>query len=131
MMRKTPAGPVARRLLTLGLVAFATTSLPLLAKLETWRVETAQAFAKGRRDRVVVSDSGRVRLGHALKPLGSLDAARVWDLLRAPDKALYAATGDDGKVFRREAKDDAAWTVALDAPETQALSLDRPVPLLA
>ena len=28
---------------------------------------------------------------------------------------VYAATGDEGKVFRREAKDDAAWTVAYDA----------------
>lgn len=109
--------------MAVALAAFATAWLPLLAKLETWRVDTAQGFAKARRDRVVVSDSGRVRLGHGLAPLGTLDAARVWDLLRGPAKALYAATGDDGKVFRREAKGDAAWTVALDAPETQALAL--------
>jgi hypothetical protein len=125
MKRNTPRDRAARKLLTAGLVAiaFAAMGPPLLAKLETWRIDTAQGFAKGKRDRVVVSDSGRVRLGHALKPLGSLDAARVWDLLRAPDGVIYAATGDEGKVFRREARDDAAWTVALDAPETQVLSL--------
>ena len=43
---------------------------PAVAKLETWRQETASAFAKGHRERVVVSDSGRVRLGQALKPTG-------------------------------------------------------------
>ncbi len=45
------------------------------------------------------------------------------DLVRRPDGALYAASGDEGKVFRREAEDDAPWTVAVDLTETQALSL--------
>ncbi len=122
-MRNTPGWRATRKFLTLALVAFATTGPALFAKLETWRVDTAQGFGKAKRDRVVVSDTGRVRLGHALKPLGSLDAARVWDLVRAPDGALYAASGDEGKVFRREAEDDAPWTVPLDLTETQALSL--------
>jgi hypothetical protein len=98
-----------------------------LGKLETWREETATAFAKGRRDRVVISDSGRIRLGQALRPLGTLDAAHVWDLARTPGGDLYAATGDAGKVYRREEKDkdkdNGAWTVAYDAKDTQALSL--------
>ena len=36
------------------------------AKLETWRQEGPSAFAKGHRERVVISDNGRVRLGQAL-----------------------------------------------------------------
>ena len=36
---------------------------------------------------------------------------------------VYAATGDAGKVFRQATKEGAAWTVALDAADTQALSL--------
>src|SRR5262249_22099374 len=94
-----------------------------LARLETWREDSSAAFAKGRRERVVVSDAGRVRLGQALAPLGTLDAAHVWDLARTAGGALYAATGDAGKVYRREAKDDAAWTIAYDAKDTQALAL--------
>jgi hypothetical protein len=94
-----------------------------VAKLETWREETASAFAKGHRERVVVSDSGRIRLGQPINPLGTLDAAHVWDLARTANNDLYAATGDMGKVYRREGKDGAAWTLAYDAKDTQALAL--------
>ena len=72
------------------------------AKLETWRQEGASAFAKHHRERVVISDKGRVRLGHALVPSGSLAAERVWDLAPGSEgRHVYAATGDAGKVFRR------------------------------
>jgi len=94
-----------------------------VAKLETWRQETASAFNKGHRERVVVSDTGRIRLGQSLTPVGKIDAARVWDLARTSDGVLFAATGDAGKVYRRESKEDAEWTVAYDAADTQALSL--------
>ena len=53
------------------------------AKVETWRQEGAAAFAKYHRERVVISDQGRVRLGQALVPTGPLAAERVWDLVRA------------------------------------------------
>src|SRR6185312_13322211 len=52
-----------------------------------------------------------------------LDAARVWDLARTAQGVVYAATGDGGKVFRREGNDESPWTVAYDAGDTQALSL--------
>ena len=97
--------------------------LPAFAKLEAWREETASAFNKAKRERLVVSDAGKVRLGHALKPLGSIDAARVWDLTLNKSGELFAATGDDGKVFRREGGPDAPWHLAYDAADTQALAL--------
>ena len=52
-----------------------------------------------------------------------LDAARVWDMARTADGTTYAATGDEGKVFRRDAKDNASWNVVYDATDSQALSL--------
>src|ERR1700722_9919567 len=85
-------------LLILGvLVAALGIAVRARAKLETWREDTASAFAKGRREHVVVSDGGRIRLGQTLSPLGTLDAAHVWDLARTPNGDLYAATGDMGK----------------------------------
>jgi hypothetical protein len=96
---------------------------PALAKVETWRQEGPTAFAKCHREGVVISDNGRARLGHSLAPLGALAAERVWDLARTRDRVLFAATGDSGKVFRREPKADAAWTVVHDSVDSQALSL--------
>jgi len=93
------------------------------AKLDTWRQEGATAFAKHHREHVVISDQGHARLGQALLPTGPLAAERVWDLARASDGTVFAATGDAGKVFRQSTKEGAAWTVALDAADTQALSL--------
>ncbi len=39
------------------------------------------------------------------------------------DRALFACTGDAGKVFRREPTKDAAWTVHFDSSDSQALCL--------
>jgi hypothetical protein len=93
------------------------------AKLETWREEGPGAFAKAHREGLVVTDNGRVRLGHTLASLGSLAAERVWDLARDGEGAVYAATGDSGKVFRREPKADAPWTVVFDSADSQVLCL--------
>ncbi|MFO0910297.1 MAG: WD40 repeat domain-containing protein [Isosphaeraceae bacterium] len=94
-----------------------------VARLESWRTESASAFRKGQRDRVVVSDSGTVRLGQALAPVGKLEASRVWDLVRSRAGAVYAATGDQGKVLRRPGDGTTDWSVALDADDSQVLSL--------
>ena len=93
------------------------------AKDEAWRQEGPAAFTKSHREGVVVSDSGRVRLGHAIAPLAALGAERVWDLARIRSGALFACTGDAGKVFRREPTKDAAWTVHFDSSDSQALCL--------
>jgi hypothetical protein len=89
-------------------------------RLETWRHDTVSGFAKGHRERIVISDTGRVRLGQAVKPLEGLDAAHVWDLALTQG-VLYAATGNQGKVFER--RGDAPWAVAYDVEDTQVLSL--------
>ncbi len=94
-----------------------------LAKVETWRQEGPTAFAKSHREGVVVSDNGRVRLGHAVSPLGTLKADRVWDLARARGGSLFAATGDAGKVFRRDPAADATWSIIYDSADSQVLSL--------
>ena len=72
---------------------------------------------------MVISDKGKVRLSRALVPTGSMAAARVWDLARGADGAVYAATGDAGKVYRRVPGEASSWEVALDAADSQALSL--------
>jgi hypothetical protein len=116
---------ISKPLLNLMLAAGAVGGCGALAwaKVETWRQEGAGAFAKAHRERVVVTDNGRVRLGHALSPAGTLAAERVWSLARGHDGAIYAATGDSGKVFRRPAKPEAPWSLVYDAVDSQVLSL--------
>jgi hypothetical protein len=104
-------------------VAAAVLAGTALAKVETWRQEGSAAFSKHHRERVVVSDQGRVRLGQALTPAGSLGAERVWDLVRSREGKVFAATGDSGKVFQKPEKEGSAWNVALDAVHSQALTL--------
>src|SRR5947209_6359032 len=96
-------------------------SMAIEAKVETWRHEGASAFGKGHREGVVISDGGRVRLAQAIKGTARLDAARVWDLAKSRDGAVYAATGNDGKIYRREQGGE--WSIAFDGADSQALSL--------
>jgi hypothetical protein len=121
----TPTATALRKPLVLAGLALAVLFGPRLvnAKLETWRQDTPAAFGKARREGVVVTDGGRVRLGQSLRPTSKLDAVRVWDLARTADGTLYAATGDAGKVFRNDGKEGSAWSLAYDATDTQALSL--------
>ena len=72
-------------------------------KVETWRQESASAFGRGKKERVVVSDAGRVRLARELRTTAPLEASHVWDLVRDRSGDVYAATGDAGKVCRRDA----------------------------
>jgi len=113
----------ASRLGLFLMVATLTGAVSAWAKLDTWRQEGTAAFSKHHRERVVISDHGHARLGQALLPTGPLAAERVWDLARASDGTVFAATGDAGKVFRQSTKEGAAWTVALDAADSQALAL--------
>jgi hypothetical protein len=92
------------------------------SKVETWRDDSQGDFAKGHKERVVISDLGVVRLGRAVVPVaGGLEASRVWDLARTRDGDVYAATGDEGKVFRRARQGE--WTVAFDSDDSQVFSL--------
>jgi hypothetical protein len=93
------------------------------AKVETWRQEGAGAFSKAHRENVVVSESGHARLGRAVVAIGAFSAERVWDLAQDRSSSLYAATGDSGRVFRRDPRSGGTWSVACDSGDSQALSL--------
>ncbi len=108
------------RIFAATLLAFLTL-VTARAKEEAWRHDNASDFKKAEKDRLIVSDSGTVRLAHAIGKVGEIEADRVWALARSKDGTLYAATGDEGRVFHR--KGDGAWKLELDAEDTQALSL--------
>ena len=92
------------------------------AKDEAWRQEGPAAFAKSHQRR-----GGRLRYREG--PARACDRptwrrsaqSAVWDLARIRSGTMFAATGDAGKVFRREPTKDAPWTVAYDSSDSQAL----------
>jgi hypothetical protein len=91
------------------------------SKVETWKQDTGTAFSKGKRQGVVVSDTGRVRLAREVFGAGKLEAVRVWDLARTSRGALFAATGDAGKVYMREGEGD--WSVVFSGEDSQVFCL--------
>lgn len=122
--RKGHSGGRLRAVVGLAILAgFSALALPSLAKIETWRDEGTSGFSKGRREGLVVTDEGRLVLGRVLTPEGTLSASRVWDLAATADDKVFAATGDQGKVYQRDLTAKTDWTVALDAGDTQALAL--------
>src|SRR5262249_39755994 len=48
----------------------------------------------------VLSNEGAIRLSRQLKPLATIDATHVWDLLEDRHGNLFVATGGEGKVFK-------------------------------
>src|SRR6266849_3691425 len=69
-------------------------------KVKVWHHHTPAQYEKARLTGAVVSNEGAVRLSRQLRPLASLDAVHVWDVAEDRDGNLYAATGDEGKIYK-------------------------------
>jgi hypothetical protein len=92
----------------------------LAAQPQFWRVEGARDFLEGELEGLSVDSEGRVKLAPALKLLHDTEAPTVWCLARDAKGAVYAGTGNDGKIFRVEAGKGALF---FDAPELEVHAL--------
>jgi hypothetical protein len=90
-------------------------------KESVWRQDSAAAFGRGKKEGVVISEAGVVRLARAVKKTGALDVERVWALAIGPKKEVYAATGDKGQVWRRTA--GGSWDLVYQGKDSQVLCL--------
>jgi outer membrane protein assembly factor BamB len=70
------------------------------AKVKVWHPYQQSNYEKAKFKDAVVTSEGVLRLSRLVKPLAGFEAANVWDL--AEDKAgnLFAATGDEGKLYK-------------------------------
>jgi outer membrane protein assembly factor BamB len=91
------------------------------AKVKVWHQHTTSQYDKARFTHAVITSEGALRLARQLKPLASLDATHVWDLAEDKDGNLYAATGDEGKVYKVAA--DGKTTVAHQGEDSQVFCL--------
>jgi outer membrane protein assembly factor BamB len=90
------------------------------AKVKVWHQRGHASFDKAKFSRVVVSSEGILSLSRQLRPLANPAVANVWALAESKDGVLYAATGDEGKIYRVEA---GGCTEVYAGKDSQVLSL--------
>jgi hypothetical protein len=108
----------------LPLAAAALLSLPTggqAAKVKVWHHSGSAQFEKARLKHAVISSEGALRLSRQLKPLAALEATHVWDVIEDRAGNLFAATGDEGKIYKVTA--DGKISVAFASEDSQILCL--------
>jgi sugar lactone lactonase YvrE len=88
----------------IGLCAFmGAAALVGAAQPQFWRIEGATDLLEGTVESLSIDAKGRLRLGPAQKMIYDTEAPDVWCLARDPKGgAVFAGTGNDGKVFKWE-----------------------------
>ncbi len=81
-------------------------------------------FVKGKFDGVSLGRDGRLSLAPKLDTLFTSEQPVIWSVAAAPDGALYAATGNRGRVFRIEQDGTAKLLWTADRPEVFAIAVD-------
>ena len=91
------------------------------AKVKVWHQYKPGDYDKAQMKGVVVSNTGTLRLSHTVKPLASLDATHVWDVVEDRAGNLFVGAGDEGKVYK--VTPEGKTSVAYTSPNSQVLSL--------
>jgi sugar lactone lactonase YvrE len=112
------------RRFTAAVAALCVATVASAAQPQFWKIEGARDFLDGDTEGLSVDSEGRVRLAPAARALHDPEAPSVWSLARDAGGRLYAATGNEGRVFRIEGAGTGA--TIYDAPELEvhALALD-------
>jgi outer membrane protein assembly factor BamB len=93
------------------------------AQPQFWKIEGARDFLDGDTEGLSVDSEGRVRLAPAARALHDPEAPSVWSLARDGQGRLYAATGNEGRVFRIEGAGTGATIYDASELEVHALAL--------
>ena len=109
------------RRLTAAVAVLCAATVASAAQPQFWKIEGARDFLEGDTEGLSVDSEGRVRLAPASRSLHDPEAPTVWALARDAQGRLYAATGNEGRVFRIEGP-GAAATIH-DAPELEIHAL--------
>jgi hypothetical protein len=113
--------PTLPAALLLGLAFLTAAPATRAAKVKVWRRHAPAHYDKARLHHAVVSSEGALRLSRRLRPLADLKAMHVWDVVEDKDGNLFAATGDEGKLYKVTA--DGTAQVAYTSPDSQVLCL--------
>ncbi len=86
-----------------------------------WRVSTQAEFLRGEVDTLTIDADGHLGLGPGADEFFTTTAPVVWSLATATDGALWAGSGNDGRLYRVES--DGAGEVVFDAGTTDIFAL--------
>ena len=89
-----------------------------------WEMSSFTDFVKGKFDGVSLGRDGRLTLAPKLDTLFTSEQPVIWSVASGPDGALYAATGNRGRVFRIEQSGAAKLFWTADRPEVFAIAVD-------
>jgi WD40 repeat protein len=113
MFRRLPA--------VITTVLLCSPGLGYASKVKVWHHSLPGDYDKAQLKGVVISNEGALRLAHQLKPLASLDATHVWDIVEDKTGNLFVATGDEGVIYK--VAPDGKTTVAFNSEDSQVLCL--------
>src|SRR5438477_618243 len=102
-------------------IAFLLAAPAAAAKVKVWHAHAPADYDKAQLRQAVVSSEGAIRLARRLKPVAGVEAAHVWDVIEDAAGNLFAATGDEGKVFKITPAGDVS--VVYSGPDSQVLCL--------
>jgi hypothetical protein len=91
------------------------------AKVRVWHHSSPAHYEKARFKQTVISSEGALRLSRRLRPLASVRATHVWDVVEDKAGNLVVATGDEGKIFR--VTPDGRSSVVYTSEDSQVLCL--------
>jgi len=109
------------RKLSMVLVAFLVPGLAWAAKTKVWHHHAPSHFEKAILQHTVLTSEGTLRLGRELNPLAGIEVDHIWALVEDSTGALWAATGNEGKLFRIGPAGKA--TLVHQSDDSQILSL--------
>lgn len=86
-----------------------------------WHIASAGEFERGNVEGLSVSDEGWLTLAPEIEDIGETGELFIWDLAEDGAGRLYAATGNQGRLFVVEG--DAEPRLLFDSPQTQLQSV--------
>src|SRR5262245_12528601 len=115
-----------KRILLVGMIACLATVAPSAsaAKVKTWHHHRPADHEKAERKGVVQTDAGTLKLSRKLKPLAKLDCSHVWAAVEDRSGNVYAATGDEGKVYKVTPAGKVSVAYEGDAAQVLCLAVD-------
>ena len=120
-LRRPVRVPARMRSLAVTLPAALCVVLSLAAAPVFWRVSTQAEFLRGEVDALTIDADGHLGLGPGTDEFFTTTAPVLWSLTTATDGALWAGSGNDGRLYRVES--DGGREVVFDADASDIFAL--------